>query len=59
METKWYSGQLSTTGLCFNMEIGGDVPWELESASGSLAYAKLQWRSGGGTSSQSGNVAGI
>lgn len=26
-------GQLSTMGLCFIMERGGDVPWELRNAS--------------------------
>lgn len=59
VETKRYSGQSSSTGLCFNTEIRDDVTWELESASGSFVYAKSQWRTGGGTSLQSGNVAGI
>ena len=59
MEIKRCDGQSSTTGTCFDIEIGGDVPWELESASGSVTCAKLQRRSGGGISLQSRNVAGI
>lgn len=37
-------GQLSTLGLCFIVERGADVPWELRNASWSFVYTKLQWR---------------